>query len=352
MPTVVIGHECVRELLPMSDCIEVMAAVLEALAKGEAHMPLRFGYPLPLPEQRVGILASMPSYADNKGEGTRYCANKIITVFPDNAQHGHHSHQGAIMLFEAQHGSLVAIVDAGEVTAVRTAACSAVATRLLARDGPGCQVLAILGSGVQARTHVKAMLLVRPHLRRIHCWSRRPESAAIFVAWVRAHCGRADVEIECFVDVEAAVRDADVICTLTPATKPILRGAWVKAGVHVNAVGACTPRMREIDDELLLRCSLFVDARESCLKEPGDVVVPLREGKIDEQFVQAELGQILTGEHVGRQHDGEITLFESLGLAVEDLAAALHVYKKQLASPPTDTVAPPAQIATIALNPT
>ena len=153
-----------------------------------------------------------------------------------------------------------------------------------------------------------------------------------------------------------------MICTLTPASEPVLRGDWVKPGAHVNAVGACTPQMREIDEALLLRCSLFADARESCLKEPGDVVVPLREGKISEDHVKAELGELLTGRHGGRTADDEVTLFQSLGLAVEDLAAALHIYKKHQAKAAAAAAeqtgdggggaAPAAKVATVALNPT
>jgi ornithine cyclodeaminase len=184
-----IGHEQVLALLPMVECIDLVASALEALERGDADMPLRFGYQLPL-ENKVGILASMPAYMkDSSGE---YCANKVITVFPTNKQAGGHSHQGAVLLFEARHGRLLALVDAAELTAVRTAAASAVATRLLAREDSA--VLAILGSGAQARTHLEAMLLVRPGLRALRCWSRTRASAEAFSAWARTTHPALEVE--------------------------------------------------------------------------------------------------------------------------------------------------------------
>eukprot|EP00937_MAST-01D_sp_MAST-1D-sp2_P000406 g406.t1 len=309
----------------MDECIELVASALKALGRGQADMPLRFGYRLPLPEaeKRVGILASMPSYIETAA-GQRYCANKVITVFPDNAKHGHHSHQGAILLFEARHGRLAAIVDAAEVTAVRTAAASAVATRLLARAG--ARTLALLGAGVQARAHATAMLLARPALRRVVVWSRTAERAAALAGWLRGEHPALDVAVA--DTAQEAVANADIVCTLTPASAPVLRGAWLKVGAHVNAVGACTPAHRELDEECVTRAVLFADRRESCLQEPGDVVVPLREGAIDASHIRAELGELLLGTHAGRESEEQITLFESLGLAVQDLVAAMHVLRR------------------------
>ena len=330
-PCLMVGHAQVVELLPMEECIELMASVLRALQKGEAAMPLRFGYKLPLPDAKFGVLASMPSYLALPS-GEAFCANKVITVFPQNKAVGKHSHQGAIMLFEAAHGKLVAIVDAGEVTAVRTAAASGVATRLLAREGAACAELALLGAGVQARTHLQAMLLVRPSLRRVCVWSRTAASAERFCAWARETFPALE-EVRAVDSAEAAARGADIICTLTPSLEPVLLSAWVKDGAHINAVGACTPRHCELEGALVARCRLFADQRVSCLAEPGDVVQAISAGLITAAHVQAELGELLCadgagGASRGRQAEADVTVFESLGLAVEDLAAALHIYRQ------------------------
>ena len=310
----------------MDECIELVSSVLASLEKGEADMPLRFGYKLPLPEGKFGVLASMPSYL-SLPSGESFCANKVITVYPANKAAGMHSHQGAILLFEAAHGKLVAVVDAGEVTAVRTAAASGVATRLLAREGEDVAELALLGSGAQARTHLHAMLLVRPTLRRVRCWSRSPGSAERFCAWARAEFPTLE-DVSAAASAEAAARGADVICTLTPSAEPVLRSEWVKDGTHINAVGACTPRHRELEGALVARCRLFADQRRSCLAEPGDVVAPIAEGLIGAEHIVAELGELLCGKAAGRCAPTDVTVFESLGLAVQDLASALHIYRK------------------------
>jgi len=315
MEVLVINQTEVARLLPMRECIEVMAEALAALARGEAVLPLRLMLMLP---DRRGALAAMPSYL----RGLDEMAVKVISVIPGNLGTPYDSHQGAVLLFEAQHGCLLAILDASEVTAIRTAAVSAVATRLLSR--PDAHNLAILGSGVQARTHLESMLLVRP-VKRVRVWSRNADHAQRFAA---REAKRHGLAIEAVPTAQDAVRGADLICTTTAAREPVLCGEWLAPGAHINAVGASTPDARELDTAAVARSRLFVDRRESALKEAGDFLIPKREGAIGDDHIRGELGDVLLGTVAGRTAPGDIALFKSLGIAVEDLAAAHHIYQR------------------------
>jgi ornithine cyclodeaminase len=227
-------------------------------------------------------------------------------------------------LFETEHGRLLAILDATTVTAIRTAAVSGVATRLLARED--AEELAILGAGTQGRTHLEAMTVVRP-IRRVWIWSRTTEHARALAQFARE---RFDVSAEVCATPAQAVANAAIVCTATASPTPILEGAWLAPGTHVNAVGACIPTTRELDTEVVRRARLYVDRRESALAEPGDILMPLSEGAITPAHIIAEIGALMLeeGASLGRQSDDAITLFKSLGLAVEDVAAAHHVYHK------------------------
>jgi ornithine cyclodeaminase len=308
----------VEALLPYAECIEVMADALAALARGEAFQPLRAAHWLP---DRRGLVVAMPGGLFAGGE---VVGVKVLTVFPGNAAHGEESHQGAVLLFEAERGRPVAFLDAASITAIRTAAVSALATRLLAREDAGD--LALLGSGVQARTHLAALREVRP-LRRVRVWSRDPENVRRFAAEESARHGLA---VEPAATAREAVAGADLICTVTAAVEPVLLGDWIMPGAHVNAVGACTPNARELDTAAVVRARLYVDRRESALNEPGEILTPLREGAIGEDHIRGELGDLLLGRVEGRRSAGDVTLFESLGVTVEDLAAARHIYRKAL----------------------
>jgi ornithine cyclodeaminase len=200
-----------------------------------------------------------------------------------------------------------------------------VATRLLAREEAGD--LAILGAGVQATTHLEAMLAVRP-ITRVRLWSRGAARAHAFAGWAAERFGAL---VEVCDSAEAAVRGAEIVCTVTAAREPVLRGAWLAPGVHVNAAGAAIPTARELDTEAVVRSRLFVDRTESTLREAGDFLMPLSEGALDERHILGELGQLVTGAVQGRLHDDDRTLFKSLGLAVEDLAAARFIYERALA---------------------
>ncbi|HET9982839.1 MAG TPA: ornithine cyclodeaminase family protein [Longimicrobiales bacterium] len=314
----VLSEHDVRRFLPMAECIEVMAEALAEVARGNAVLPLRTVAWLP---DRRGALATMPALLPGIGA----LGAKVITVFPGNVGSELDSHQGAVLLFEPERGRLLAILDASTVTAIRTAAVSAVATRVLARGD--ADDLAILGSGVQARTHLEAILAVRP-VRRVRVWSRTPERARRFAEDSAA----AGVAVEVAASAEAAVAGASIVCTTTAATEPVLRGAWLAPGAHVNAVGSSVPAARELDSDAVARSRLYVDRRESTLSEAGDFLVPRREGRIDDAHIVAELGEVLTGQAGGRGSPDEVTLFKSLGLAVEDVAAARHVYEKALAA--------------------
>lgn len=309
-----VSQEEVPRLLPMRECIELMADVLRALADGKTILPLRTV--LPLPDGR-GAFASMPAVVLEP-----YALGlKVITVFPGNHGTAYDSHQGAVLLFEPEHGSLVAIIDASSITAIRTAAVSAVATRALARED--ARILGILGSGVQATTHVEAMLAVRP-IDRVRVWSRERKHTIAFAARAASRYG---IEVRVVNSAEDAVRDADIVCTTTSAREPVLHGSWLTSGTHVNAVGASTRNARELDGAALQQSRLYVDRRESAINEAGDYLMAKAEGFVDEGHIVGELGELLTGRIEGRRTTDEITLFKSLGLAIEDVASAHHIYQ-------------------------
>jgi alanine dehydrogenase len=315
-----LGGREVEELLPMAACVELMAATLRALAQGEGLQPLRSLMWLP---DRRGLLGLMPGAL---GAGGRAVLGlKVVTVFPGNHARGEATHLGSVLLFEEQSGRQLAIVEAAAITGIRTAAVSAVATRELARQEAGD--LALLGSGLQASQHLAALRLVRP-LRRVRVWSRSAERARQFAAVEAARHG---LPIEVAASARQAVRDADLICTVTAAREPILAGEWIAPGAHVNAVGSCAPSARELDAAAVARARLFVDRRESALNEAGDFLLARAEGAVGDGHIAGELGELLAGKVAGRKSAEEITLFESLGLAVEDLAAAELVYRQALA---------------------
>jgi ornithine cyclodeaminase len=248
---------------------------------------------------------------------------KVVCIFPSNAERGIDLHQGGVLLFDGETGALRALVDASAVTATRTAAVSAVATRLLARKDS--RRLAILGSGVQARSHLDAMAVAR-EFESARVWSRTPERAQAFAAEAQA-----PFPVEAAETAEEALRDADVVVTATSAREPIVRREWLAPGGHVNAIGSSIPTARELDADAVAAGVLFADARESMLNEGGDYLFAVQEAGIGPDHIRAELGEILIGSGEGRRSDDELTIFKSLGLAAEDLASAEHVYARALA---------------------
>ena len=269
-----------------------------------------------------GLLGMMPGYV---GGEMGMMGIKTVSVMPGNHGTPYDSHQGTVMLFEKVNGRLLTIMDASEITAIRTAAVSGLATRLLARDD--AHDLAILGTGVQGRSHLAAMLAVRP-IDRVRVWSRNADGVAKYAAWAKKMHG---VEIEMMEDVQTAVSGADLICTTTAAPTPILHGEWLSPGVHINAAGSSVKHTRELDTATVVMSRLFVDRRESTVNEAGDFLFPKQEGAVDDDHIVAEIGELLMGEKNGRQTGDDITLFKSLGLAIEDIGAAHHIYEKAIA---------------------
>jgi ornithine cyclodeaminase/alanine dehydrogenase-like protein (mu-crystallin family) len=316
MKLLILNHTEVEELLPMSECVTVMEEALAALARGEAYQPLRTSIFAP---GAKGELALMPAYS--AGERAAY-GLKAVAVFPDNPLKGLDSHQGGVMLFSPDTGELLAVMNASAITAIRTAAVSGVATRLLAREDAGD--LAIIGSGVQARAHIEAMACVR-QIKRARVASLTIEHAQEFVETMSA---RYSFPLEASPSTEAAVRGADLIVTATTAPEPILKREWIAQGAHLNVVGSSIAAAREVDSRTMADASLFVDRRESTFNEAGDYLFPMREGLIGPEHIRAEIGEVLIGARQGRSSPGEITLFKSLGLAIEDLASAEYLYRK------------------------
>ena len=309
MTLLILNKYDVESLLPMQKCIGLMEDALRSLALGEVVLPLRPVIRIP---DSPNAFAVMPAYS----RPLRAIGAKLITVFPGNHGTALDSHQGLVVLFDGERGTPVAIMDAGSITAIRTAAVSGVATNLLARDDAA--VLAILGAGVQARTHIEAMMAVRP-FRRIAVWSRTSARAREVAADAAS---RFNVDADVSPDARSAARDADVICTVTASREPVLAGACVSPGTHINAVGASLSETRELDTDLVQRARVFVDRRESALNEAGDLLIPIREGAIGADHIVGEIGELLAGSAAGRRSPDEITVFKSLGIAVEDLACA------------------------------
>lgn len=280
-------HE-VEELLTMEECIAVMEDALAALARGEVHNPLRQAIRAP---GAPGLLGLMPAW---RGGAAPYYGLKEVCVFPENPKRGLDTHVGAVILHSGETGEPLAFMNASAITAIRTAAVSAVATKLLARKDAA--VLAIIGKGVQAKAHARAIPLVRD-IRETR------------------FCGRGE-------SVEEAVRGADIVVTATSSREPILAREWVRPGAHINAVGSSIAAARELESDLVTHASLFVDRRESTLNESGDYL------GAPGATIRAEVGELLTGAAAGRTSESEVTLFKSLGLAVEDLASAAFLYDK------------------------
>jgi ornithine cyclodeaminase/alanine dehydrogenase-like protein (mu-crystallin family) len=319
MKILVLDSLQIRELLPMRDCIELMADALSALARGEIFQPLRT---IIRPPEASGLLGLMPAY--RTGEHGAF-GMKAICVFPGNPAIGKDAHQGAVMLFSRETGELTALMNASDITATRTAAVSAVATHLLARED--AHQLAIIGAGVQARTHLLALAAVR-EIRQARVACRNIEHAHELVREMQP---RFSFPIEAMESNEEAVRGADLIVTATSSQEPVINKEWISPGAHVNAIGTHSPSSREIDGATMAAARIFVDRRESALNEAGDYLLAAKEGLINSDSIVGEIGELLTGTMTGRNSVDEITLFKSLGLAIEDVACAEYLYEKALA---------------------
>jgi ornithine cyclodeaminase len=310
----ILGSAQIKALLPMADAIELMRTTMIAVSEGRARIPPR----TVLPVSSGGLLGSMPGYlAEPECFGV-----KLLSLFPGNPAAGLSSHLGLVLLFEPAHGLPVALLDAAELTAIRTAAVSGLATRLLAREDAGD--LAILGSGEQAQSHLAAMLAVRP-IRRVRVWSRTAAHAAAFAEQQSTAYG---LKIETAASARAAIDGADLICTVTGASEPILRGDWIAPGAHLNVVGASRIAAAEIDTAAVARSRFFVDFRGSAEHEAGELRRAIDAGAVTEAHVLGEIGEVANGTAAGRLGAGDITIFKSLGVSAEDLAAAHFVLRQ------------------------
>lgn len=309
----------IRRLLPMAACIQLMERTMIAVAEGRALVPLRSMMVLP---DRRGIMGVMPGYL-----GEPQCFGiKLLCMMPQNKPPQYSSHLGLVLLFEAEHGLPMAMLDAATITALRTAAASGFATRLLSRPDAGD--LAILGAGEQAESHLEAMLSVRS-LRRVRVWARDPMKAEAFA---RQQSQRHGLAIETAPTVQAAVAGADLVCTVTKAREPILESSWLSAGVHLNVVGSSTANTAEIDSATVARARMFVDLRESTLNEGGDYLQALRAGLITPAHILGEIGEVANGSKAGRCSAADVTLYKSLGIAAQDLAAAHYLLERARAA--------------------
>jgi ornithine cyclodeaminase/alanine dehydrogenase-like protein (mu-crystallin family) len=317
----ILSHDQVVEALPPEDCARAMAEVLAAGAHGETYMPLRM---MVRPPSASGLMGLMPAWRGEAADEPSVFSLKAICLIRDNPARGLDAHQGVVALFDGEIGIPLAILDASAVTAVRTAAVSAVATAALARED--ARVLAIIGAGVQARSHVKALLRVRK-FEQVRVYAPSRDHAHAVIESIEHAPAAGPLTAEAVATAHHAVDGADVVVTATSSPTPVVELDWLAPGTHVNAVGASTPAARELTPETVAACALFADSRESIRNEAGEFLAAIEQGLIGEDHVRAELGEVLAGLRPGRQNDEEITLFRSLGLAIEDLAAAQHAVR-------------------------
>jgi ornithine cyclodeaminase/alanine dehydrogenase-like protein (mu-crystallin family) len=308
-----LSEDDVRRLVSMDDLIEAMHAALVEFSGGRVQQPLRTVLEVGPQHAFFGV---MPAHIPKSGA----LGTKLVTVFGSNASIGLPSHLATILLLDSTTGELQCVMDGRFITEARTAAVSAVSARLLARED--ASTLAILGSGVQARSHLAAITRVRP-IRDVRVWSPSEVRRRAFVDEMQPSTS---ATLSTASTAHEAVRGADLIVLATASREPVLRNEWIADGTHIAAVGACRPDQREMDAALVARARLFVDSRTGALAEAGDVVLAMREGAIDETHIAGELGELAAGRVAGRRGPREVTLFKSLGMAVEDVAAAHLAY--------------------------
>lgn len=303
-----------QQLLDREALIAAMAEAMRAYSTGEALAPLRTM--TRLPGGTVRLLVAMPGFVGGEGGSGEALGAKLVSVYPANTARGLESHYGAVIVFDPESGRPVALMDGTFITTARTAAVSAVSVQQLAQ--PDAAVLAIIGAGVQGRAHVWALAGARP-FREARIASRTAAHARALAESAGPHL---PFPVCAVAGAQAAVEGADVVVTATSAAEPVLQRAWLKPGAHIVAVGSSTPGARELDSETVRDALLVVDSRAGALNEAGDILTPLREGLIAETHVHAELGELLAGTRPGRTSPEQLTLYKSLGLAVQDVAAA------------------------------
>lgn len=311
----VLSKSDVQRALPMRECIEVMKAAFAQLSAGQATVPLRTQLPVPAHQ---GVTLFMPAYLAQSGD----LGAKVVSVFPRNPGRGLPTIHAVVIVVDGETGVPVALMDGTYLTALRTGAASGAATDLLARRE--AQVAAIFGAGTQGRTQLEAVCAVRPITRAL-VFDRNPAQATQYVDELRARGAPFPADMRVAASPEEAVRQADVICTATTSTTPVFDGRQLRPGTHINAVGAYTPQMQEVDAETIRRAKVVIDSHQASLAEAGDLIIPLRQGLIAQSHIHAELGEIVAGLKPGRERYDEITYFKSVGVAVQDVAAARRV---------------------------
>jgi ornithine cyclodeaminase/alanine dehydrogenase-like protein (mu-crystallin family) len=313
MRVLILSHRDVLAALPLTACADAMATVLAGHARGDTYVPLRS---VMTPPDAAGFMGLMPGWRGSHHGHAATFGLKAVAIMPGNPARGLDAHQGLVTLFDGETGEPTAILDASAITEIRTAAVTAVATSVLARHD--ARTLAILGAGTQARAHLLALAGVRAFEQvRIYAPTQAHARA------MAEQAGDASAQMHIARSAQEALRDADVVVTATSSRVPVLQRDWLKAGAHVNAVGASSAQAREIDTATVAASALFCDSRESLRNEAGEFQLAITQGLIaGEDHVRAELGEVLAGTATGRRDPDELTLFRSLGLAIEDLAAA------------------------------
>jgi ornithine cyclodeaminase len=315
MDLVVLNRQEVRDLLQPADCLKILERAMQTALRDDALQPPRWVIDLP----DGAAFSLMPGYLPEPA-----CVGaKVITVFPGNFGTEYQSHQGAVMLFDLDHGTPLGIFHGGEITAIRTAAASALATRCLAREDAG--TLALLGYGEQADTHLDAICSVR-NIHSVVVWGRSAERARAFTNKHSPRFSKIDFRIE--KTARDAVTGVDIICTLTSAFDPILKGEWLEEGVHLNVVGSSVAAYAEVDEEAVARATMFVDYKPSTVVQGGEYLRALDAGKIGDDHIAAQIGEVLGGHHPGRTKPTEITMYKSLGINAQDLASAYFLYHR------------------------
>lgn len=312
----------VRRALPMREAVEAMKQAYAALSSGRATVPPRIHLSL---ERNAGISLVMPAYVDAEAAADQALTVKVVSLYDGNQRRGLARIQAAVMAFEPDTGRPAALLEGATLTAIRTAAASGAATDLLAR--PDCRTLALFGAGVQARAHLEAMLAVRP-IERVWIFSRTADRARKLIEELeKAEAANSEREqsplrIVVAASPEEALAEADLVCAATTSREPVFRDADLRRGTHVNAVGSYQPQVREIPPETVVRAKVVVDSRTAAWLEAGDLIQPLEAGLISREHIHAELGELVLGQKPGRTAAAEITLFKSVGIAVQDALAA------------------------------
>jgi ornithine cyclodeaminase/alanine dehydrogenase len=312
-----LSEKQVQDLIDIDELIDTLEQAHIQCSTGRAVMPVRLVVPLP---QIHGRITSMPGCLNDDNT----LGMKVVTYFQENPKRGLPAILATIMLFSVETGKMIAVMDGSYITAIRTACASAMATRALAnRETP---VLGILGAGVQARAHIQALSRVRK-LQQIKIYSPSGISATKIRKDMESDVG---VGVKVAASAEDAVKHSDIVVTVTTAKEPILKSEWLNAGVHINAVGSHRPDLREIDGATLARAKVVVDSREAIMAECGDILLALNEKSVPDDVIHAEIGEVLAGIKSGRESAGEITLYKSVGIAIQDVATANLVYHRAL----------------------